>query len=471
MLRRYERTFGHLFRVSDAGLMVLAWLASYWLRFWFPLPVPSFLRVTKGLPDFSTYAALSPLILVLWIAVFSMMGAYESRRLLGRLHEVLLLLKAHGVALLAFVALTFMFEGYRYSRLVMLYFGIIGGVSVVAFRLTLRSLLRGLRKRGFNLRSVLAVGEGAMLESLIHRLECFPELGLRVKGLVTSEDSGATTILDQPVLGTFQNLLEIVRKVPVDEVLIALPPTHSQELDRLLELLKYETVEIRVVLDVNRYATLGCDVEDFEGMPVVRLNGSPLIGLSALAKRATDTLVSAVALVVLSPLLALIALLVKLTSPGPILYSQERMGLDGRSFRMFKFRSMRADAEVTSGAVWARAGDNRRTKFGTLLRRTSLDELPQLWNVLRGEMSLVGPRPERPVFVDQFRKTIPEYMLRHKVRAGITGWAQVNGWRGNTSLDRRIECDLFYIRNWSYTLDLKILTMTLWKGFIDKNAY
>jgi exopolysaccharide biosynthesis polyprenyl glycosylphosphotransferase len=178
-----------------------------------------------------------------------------------------------------------------------------------------------------------------------------------------------------------------------------------------------------------------------------------------------------VAIVVLSPLLLLIALLVKLTSPGPVLYVQERMGLDGRSFHMLKFRSMRVDAEQQSGAVWARKGDNRRTPIGTFLRQMSLDELPQLWNVLWGDMSLVGPRPERPVFVHKFRTEIPHYMLRHKVRAGITGWAQVNGWRGNTSLDRRIECDLFYIRHWSYALDLKILTMTLWKGFIDKNAY
>jgi putative colanic acid biosynthesis UDP-glucose lipid carrier transferase len=174
---------------------------------------------------------------------------------------------------------------------------------------------------------------------------------------------------------------------------------------------------------------------------------------------------------VLSPILLLIALITKLTSPGPVLYVQERMGLDGHSFRMLKFRSMRVDAEGQTGAVWACPGDRRRTAFGALLRKTSLDELPQFWNVLCGDMSLVGPRPERPVFVQKFRDQIPHYMLRHKVRAGITGWAQVNGWRGDTSLARRIECDLFYIRHWSYVLDLKILTMTLWKGFIDKNAY
>jgi exopolysaccharide biosynthesis polyprenyl glycosylphosphotransferase len=169
--------------------------------------------------------------------------------------------------------------------------------------------------------------------------------------------------------------------------------------------------------------------------------------------------------------MGLIAIAVKLTSPGPVLYAQERMGLDGRTFKMFKFRSMRIDAEAKSGAVWAQAGDDRRTVMGAFLRSTSIDELPQFWNVFRGDMSLVGPRPERPVFVSQFRGEIPHYMLRHKVKAGITGWAQVNGWRGNTSLDRRIECDLFYIRNWSYALDWKILFLTLWKGFINKNAY
>jgi exopolysaccharide biosynthesis polyprenyl glycosylphosphotransferase len=195
------------------------------------------------------------------------------------------------------------------------------------------------------------------------------------------------------------------------------------------------------------------------------------MGWGAIAKRVTDALVSVILIVVLSPLLLLIAVLVKLTSPGPILYSQERMGLDGRSFAMLKFRSMKADAERHSGAVWADVKDDRRTKLGTFLRKTSLDELPQLWNVLYGDMSLVGPRPERPIFVNKFRKEIPHYMLRHKVRAGITGWAQVNGWRGNTSLESRIECDLFYIKNWSYILDLKILTMTVWKGFINKNAY
>ena len=470
MLKRYHHTFGHLFRLSDATVIVGAWLVSYWVRFYLPPPIQA-LAVTRGFPEFATYAALCPLVAVLWMTVFSLMRVYESKRLLAPAPELQEVLKAHGVALLLFVMITFMFKEYRYSRLVLIYFGLIGGGAMVMFRLWLRTLLRELRARGYNLRHAVAVGEGAALKSLIGRLEAFPELGLRVRGVVTQEGPESTEIYGKPYLGDFQSLVDVIRRTRVDEVLIALPPSLGNELDRLLELLKDETIDIRVVPDIHRFVTLGCEIEDFDGMPVVRINDSPVMGWGAFAKRSTDALLSAAALVILSPLLLLIAALVKLTSPGPILYAQERMGLDGRSFKMFKFRSMGVDAEKTSGAVWCRENDTRRTKFGSFLRKTSLDELPQLWNVLRGDMALVGPRPERPVFVNKFRTEIPHYMLRHKVKAGITGWAQVNGWRGNTSLDRRIEHDLFYIKNWSYGLDVKILTMTLWRGFIDRNAY
>jgi Undecaprenyl-phosphate glucose phosphotransferase len=279
------------------------------------------------------------------------------------------------------------------------------------------------------------------------------------------------TFADKPVLGSFADLPTIMAQTRVDEVLIALSPPHHHALDAILELIKDETVDLRVVPDVHRHVALGCSVEDFGGLPVVRLNDSPMIGFGAIAKRITDLVGAAIGMLLLSPLLLTIGIMVRLTSKGPMLFAQERMGLDGRTFSMLKFRSMRVDAEASSGAVWAKPGDDRCTPLGRFLRRTSLDELPQLWNVLRGDMSLVGPRPERPVFVKRFRGEIPYYMLRHKVKAGITGWAQVNGWRGNTSLASRIECDLFYIRHWSYLLDLKILSLTVIKGFVHRNAY
>jgi len=465
MLKRYQHTVGYVFRLVDALVVVGAWLASYWVRF-----IVAPIAVTKGFPEFTAYAALAPLIALLWMGVLTFMRVYESHRMLSRVHEVKLILHAHGMALLLFIALTYFSEEYKYSRLVMLYFAVIGAVALVAFRLVLRNVLCGLRARGFNLRHVLAVGEGPALESMLVRLEMFPELGLRVAGVAT-QDGATRLICGKPVLGSFDDVADLLRSTQADEVLIALPPSQSQQIDRLLDLLKDETLDIRMVPDVHRYVTLGCETEDFDGVPVVRINDAPMSGLGAISKRVTDIALSAVGLLLLAPLLVLIGALVKATSHGSVLYAQERMGLDGRSFSMLKFRSMRSDAESETGAVWARAKDDRRTAFGTFLRKTSLDELPQLWNVLCGDMSLVGPRPERPVFVHRFRKEIPHYMLRHKVRAGITGWAQINGWRGDTSLDRRVECDLFYIRNWSYGLDLKILVLTLWKGFIHKNAY
>lgn len=466
MLKRYHHMVGGVFRVVDAFVIALCWLVSYWLRFYVPV-----IEVTRGFPKFHSYAALSPLVVVLWMTVFSAMRVYQSRRMLRRTHEAHLLLRAHAVSMLFFIAITYLFSEYKYSRGVMLYFGILGAVALVVFRLTLRNGLRAVRRKGFNLRHVLAVGEGGSIETMIARMDKFPELGLRVTGVVTHESSVLTTVGGKTVVGHFDGIGAIVNRLAVDQVLIALPRQQYGELDRILRCLNDEAVDIQMVPDIHEYVTLGCAVEDFDGMPIVHLNDSPLNGWGAAAKRLTDIVLSAVALLVLAPFLALLALLVKISSRGPVFFRQERMGLDGRTFSMLKFRSMNVGAEEATGAVWANPGDNRRTAIGTLLRSTSLDELPQFWNVFRGHMSLVGPRPERPVFVRQFRKDIPHYMLRHKVKAGITGWAQVNGWRGKTSLDSRIECDLYYIRNWSYVLDLKIMFMTLYKGFLNKNAY
>ena len=466
MLKRYHHIVGGIFRTVDAFVIGSAWIVSYGLRFYFPI-----IGVTKGFPSFKKYAALSPLVVALWMIIFSAMKVYQSRRMLRRTHEAQLLLKAHGVAMLFFIALTYLFSEYKYSRAVMVYFGIIGGFALVILRLLLRNGLRKMRSKGFNLRHILAVGEGPALETLIHRIERFPELGLRIIGVLTHEDSKVIQVQKKPVVGHFNEIKDLIQKHRPDQILLALPRHHYTDLDRILEYLKNETIDIQLVPDIHEYVTLGCEIEDFDGLPIVNINDSPLSGWGALLKRFTDISLAATALILLSPLLLLIATAVKLSSSGKALYTQERMGLDGVTFKMLKFRSMKPDAEKTSGAVWAQPNDDRRTFVGIFLRTSSLDELPQLWNVLIGDMSLVGPRPERPVFVHQFKQDIPHYMLRHKVKAGITGWAQVNGWRGNTSLDRRIECDLYYIRNWSYFLDLKIITMTLWKGFINKNAY
>ena len=466
MLKKYHQTVGGLFRWMDACVIGGAWLLSYWLRFNLPI-----IEVTKGFPRFETYSALTPLVIVLWLGVFSILGVYRPRGMLRRTHEAQLLIRAHLAALVLFITLSTFISEYRYSRGVMLYFGVLGGLGLVAEHLTIRNLIRAMRSKGMSQRRVLAFGEGPSLETLFARLRKFPELGLKPVGVVVHDASLVREVGGVQVLGHFSQAVRLLRENHPDQVLIALPRSQAAETDRLLHEFRQETVDIQIIPDLHEYMALGCEVEDFDGVPIVNLNDSPLDGWGAVAKRATDFILALIALLILSPLLILIALLVKLTSQGPVLYRQERMGLDGRTFDMLKFRSMRIDAEKETGAVWARPGDDRRTPIGAFLRATSIDELPQLWNVICGDMSLVGPRPERPVFVDQFKGEIPNYMLRHKVKAGITGWAQVNGWRGNTSLESRIQCDLFYIRNWSYTLDLKILLLTLWKGFVNKNAY
>ncbi len=466
MLKRYHRFVGGLFRVSDAVLVGAVWLLSYWLRFTLPL-VP----ITKGFPEFSTYSALTPLVVVLWVLIFSAMGVYQSTRMLRRTHEAHAVIRAHGTALLVFITLTYLFSEYKYSRGVVVYFGILSGILLVASRLVVRNTLREVRRRGYQQQKVLVVGDGSAARGVIYRVNRFPELGMRVVGVLMSETAQESTFEKQPVLGTYAQMVAVLKQHSVDLVVIALPRRQSMQADTLLELLKDETVDIQLIPDVFEYVTLGCEIEDFDGIPVVRLNDSPLEGWGFVAKRTTDVLVAGIALLLLSPVFLLLALLVKLTSRGPVFFEQERMGMDGRLFRMIKFRTMIADAEKQTGPVWASSEDARRTPIGTFLRSTSLDEIPQFWNVFKGEMSLVGPRPERPIFVEKFRTEVPHYMLRHKVKAGITGWAQINGWRGNTSLDQRIECDLYYIRNWSYWMDWKIMFMTLWKGFINKNAY
>lgn len=467
MLQRHRHQYsGYLLQLFDGGVVAGSWLATHWV-------CEHMLRLSSVLPraEFNTSPIVAPLVAVLWIAVLGFCRVYESRRMLGMGTELQIIAKAHFVAFLALLVASYRAQHYADVQVFLPCFGITAGVALLGCRVALRVALRSVRARGFNLRRVLAVGEGRTMESLISRLDTYPELGLRVVGMVTDESSPVSAVCGKRVIGHFDDIAELIGTTGADEVVISLPPEQTPKLDRLLELLKDQTLDIRLIPDVHRYVTLGCQVDEFEGTPIVRINDSPLVGFGATAKRVTDVVLSAVALVVLFPLLFLIGLLVKLDSPGPIIYAQERLGLHGRPFRMLKFRSMRADAESKTGAVWCTPADDRRTALGTFLRKTSLDELPQLWNVLCGDMSLVGPRPERPVFVDQFRKEIPNYMLRHKVQAGITGWAQVNGWRGNTSLNARIECDLFYIRNWSYLLDLKILLLTIWKGFINKNAY
>ena len=464
MLKRYYQIFGSFLVVSDGFGLVAAWIIAYYLRFYTQI-VP----VTKGIPAFSQYITLTIPVMFVWLGVFSYFRLYQSSRITRRTAELGAVLRAHGVALFLFVSLTYIFSEYRFSRVVIGYFGVLSAVYLLFSRLILRNTLRALRLRGRHVRNIVVVGSGATAIGLVEKMGRMPELGIKVLGFFT-DDASAT--LPAPRLGGYDEVAEKTRVLPgLEEIVIALPRGDSVMQDKLLRSLADTSHDLYIAPDVYDYIVVGCSVEDFDGLPVLTINESPIEGWGSVFKRATDIVGAVSALIIFSPILLVTAVLVKLTSRGPIFYGQKRMSMDGSTFTMWKFRSMKVNAEGETGAVWAKKDDDRRTPIGAFLRSTSLDELPQFWNVLIGNMSLVGPRPERPEFVGQFRGKIPAYMLRHKVKAGITGWAQVNGWRGDTSLEKRIECDLFYIRNWTLFLDLKILVLTLFKGFVNKNAY
>ncbi len=439
-------------RIADLLIVLLGWWLAHPIRFEY-LQFVSF----SPAPEISHYHDLMPLILVLWAASFQFFGVYQYERIIRRSTEIYTLIRAHLATLVLFTALTFFITQFRFSRGVILVFGALVLLGCWLFRVIYRKILRELNRKGIKNTRLLAIGNTKGLQELLGKLSRYPELGIEVASVLNPEES--------------ESILSRVSQHQVKMVLASFSKDQMFRMDPLIARLKEEMIDLQIIPDYSDYLALGAEVDSFEGLPLIQLNQSPLFGYRSWLKRFFDFSLSLVGIILISPLLLFIAILVKTTSKGPILYGQERMGIDGKIFRMLKFRSMKLNAEESTGAVWAVENDERRTPIGAFLRSTSIDELPQLWNVIKGDMSLVGPRPERPVFVNQFRSQIPNYMLRHKVKSGITGWAQINGWRGDTSLEKRIECDLYYIRNWSAWLDIKILFLTIFKGFINKNAY
>jgi Undecaprenyl-phosphate glucose phosphotransferase len=342
-------------------------------------------------------------------------------------------------------------------------------LAVFGVRLAIRDVVRAMRRHGRFVRRALVVGAGELGQEVVRRLRSHPEFGVRVVGYLDDGLPVGERIEGREVLGGCEAVTRVLADYRVDQLFLALPLDAHNDVLKVLNAIEGELVDVKIVPDVLQFVTLRAAVEELEGLPVISLAQSPITGWARVLKRGTDLGLAAFGLIVLAPILGVIAYLIRRSSSGPVLYRQERTGLDGRSFEMLKFRTMPEGAEDETGPVWATRGDRRPTRIGRLLRRFSLDELPQLWNVLTGDMSLVGPRPERPFFVHQFKTRIPQYMLRHKVKAGLTGWAQVNGLRGNTSLEKRIEYDLYYIQNWSWALDLKIMILTLYRAWQQRH--
>lgn len=467
MLRKYSQPFLSVLILSDYLAIMLSWLAAYWVRF-----EAQIIPVTLGIPPLSLYvAALIPIGIVFAVSI-RLCGLLQPLRGKSFSSEIFTIVKVTSLSVLILTALTFFYREQSFSRVVVAYFGVFSTLGIVLAHWTVRKVMMEIRKRGGNVRNALIVGAGDLGQAVAEKIDLHPEMGLSIIGYLThNPDKVGKVIGDHKALGLYNEAPEIIRAHNVEQLFVALPMKSHDRWEDILGYLGEETVDIRVVPDLLRYMNLQSGVEDLDGMPVININESPLYGWNVALKRVSDIVLSGLAIFLTAPLMLLIVILIKLESKDSVIFKQERVGLDNKVFSILKFRSMKVDAERQSGPTWARENDDRRTRVGAFLRKTSLDELPQLFNIFLGHMSLVGPRPERPVFVEDFKKSVPHYMLRLKMKAGLTGWAQVNGWRGNTSLQKRIEFDLYYIKNWSLMFDFKIIFMTLWKGFVNPHAY
>ena len=469
MIEKKNKALASIYLVNDAVASNLAMLSAWFLRFHLEI-----IPVTKGMQDIEQYVSILPIITVVFPLAFAVQGLYRIRPTRSKTEEWM----SVGIGcVVATVVLSGVLLWIRpphrpdvlYSRATLFIFMLCAMVFVILGRGIVRIIVERRHRSGRSLDRVLIAGNGELARAVVERMRDHAELGFRIVGFLRNGDS--TDVAELPCLGTIDDVERVVGEQQVDHVFVALPHASSQAMMTLLDRLVRSCVSIHVVPDLLQFMVLKSRVEDLDGLPTINLTETPLEGWSRFVKRGFDLVVAGAALSLFSPLMILIALAIWLEDRGPVFYRQVRMGLDGKPFEIVKFRSMRVGAENETGAKWAEKDDPRRTRVGRLIRAWSLDELPQLFNVVMGDMSVVGPRPERPQFVEQFRAEFPHYMLRHKVRAGMTGWAQVHGWRGNTSIRMRIEHDLYYIENWSLLLDLKILFMTVVHGLRHENAY
>lgn len=464
MLKRHSQFLQSVLFTFDLTVICVCWIASYNLRF-----LQGLAPIDKGIPPFDIYLSLLLPILVVWGISFRAFNLYRPRRMGTHLAEFFDIAKANTLSVLVLVAFTFFLRQFEYSRLVFLYFWLLNLMALGFSRMAFREGLRFMRKQGFNQRHCLIVGAGKLGQRIARLVAMHSELGIRVQGFLTRHPNKlGRTYEGINVMGLYTDLEKYAPAL--DMVFVCLPPDEEQGAEKVLQFLTTTTLEVKVIPSIYEFITLRAEAEMFEGLPVITLQGSPLYGWNVILKGITDFIGAAVALTLTAPLMAFVALAVKFTSPGPVFYRQERMGMDGKPFMMLKFRTMRIDHSGDTVLLTPK-NDPRVTTIGRFLRKTSLDELPQFFNVLKGDMSIVGPRPERSWVVEEVRKQIPLYMLKHKMKAGITGWAQVNGWRGDTSLDKRIEYDLYYIEHWSLWFDLKIAWLTIWRGFVHRHAY
>jgi Undecaprenyl-phosphate glucose phosphotransferase len=475
MLRRYNRLLIAFYIASDALLGLSAFIIAYTIRFHTGL-----IPITKGIPPLRQYLNLLPFIAVLVPLGFHLQNLYRLRRGRSWVDDFFAVFVGSILTVVLGIFVTLYVQtyispndrgAYEVSNAVWGLFIVFNVALTFALRQVMREVFERRWRSGLGLQKILIAGSGELGRIVADKIIEHRELGYQIVGFVDDRPGDHLGYRGLPLLGTIDETTEIAAREQIDHLYVALAPEQHLKMIDLLDATARECIDVKVVPDLLQVIALKARLWDLDGVPVIDVNDIPLQGLNSVVKRLLDIAISASALAVLAIPIGIIALLVRISSKGPALFRQERMGLDGSRFSIVKFRSMVDDAERESGPVWTRQDDVRVTTLGKFLRKSNVDELPQLWNVLRGDMSIVGPRPERPHFVEQFKHRIPSYMLRHKVKSGMTGWAQVNGWRGDTALDKRIEYDLYYIENWSIRLDFKIIWLTIVKGFFHKHAY
>ena len=453
----------------DAAVICLSYVLAYIFKFVILLDPP-------GL-SFSQYCVALLFIVPLFLILYLAFNLYTSKRVQGRRLEGGNIIKANALGILIIMAAFFLLREYNgyasdYARSLLFYFGTINVLLEAYVRNLIRMILRKIRRRGFNLRHIIFVGYSSAAEAFIDRIYANPQWGYRVKGILDDNKEIGYTYKGVSILGTTDELETILENNRLDEIALTLGLQEYYKLKRIVAICEKSGVHTKFVPDYNDIIPTRPYTEDLIGLPVVNIRHVPLTNtFNMVCKRAMDIVGSVFAIIIFSPVMLVTAVLVKTTSKGPLIYKQERVGLHNQTFQMYKFRSMEVQSAKSEKKAWTVRNDPRVTYIGKIIRRTSIDELPQLFNILKGDMSLVGPRPERPFFVEKFREEIPRYMVKHQVRPGLTGWAQVNGYRGDTSIKKRIEYDLYYIENWTMGLDIKILFLTFFKGFVNKNAY
>ena len=472
MIKNNQQHFNRLHVVLDAFVVMLSYVIAWWIKFSSGIVNPEI-----GVLSFNFYMKALILIVPLYLLLYYAFNLYTPKRVQGRRLELSNIIMANTIGILIvfagfFLVLSYSEDAKNFSRSMFVYFYIINIILEEIERLFIRAILRSVRKKGYNLKHILLVGYSKAAEQYIDRIKQNPQWGYDVQGILDDNIARGTVYKGVKVIGSTGNLEYILPENKLDEIAITLGLEEYYKLNKIVAECEKSGVHTKFIPDYGNIIPTRPYTEDLLGLPVINIRYVPLSNtFNALIKRLTDIIGAGICIIIFSPVMLVSAILVKTTSKGPLIFKQERVGLHNKPFQMYKFRTMYVQTEEEERKGWTQKNDPRVTSVGRFLRKTSLDEFPQLFNVLKGDMSLVGPRPERPQYVEKFREEIPRYMIKHQVRPGMTGWAQVNGYRGDTSIRKRIAHDLYYIENWTLGLDIKILFLTVFKGFINKNAY